>query len=275
MKNKKLEAQLLRGIVNISVITTLGILLLLVLYILVKGLPHITPDLFRLKYTTQNVSLFPALVNTFTMTGLSLLFSVPLGVFSAVFLVEYASRGNAFVSLVRTTTETLQGIPSIVYGLFGYLFFVRLIFKSLSIIAGSLTLAIMILPLIMRTTEEALKSVDDSFREASFGLGAGKLRTVFMIILPAASPGIFAGIVLSIGRIVGETAALIFTAGAVTQIPKTVMGSGSTLAVHMYKLWNEGMNPKEAYATAVILLISVLVINAISAALARKIQKGA
>ncbi len=271
MKKLKVEALVFKALVYLSILITVGVLLMIVLYILVKGIPYINLELFSFKYTTENVSLFPALINTFTMTGLTLLFAVPIGVFSAIYLVEYAKRGNKFVSLVRTTTETLQGIPSIVYGLFGYLFFIRVIFKDYGLLAGALTLAIMILPLIMRTTEEALKSVPDSYREGSFGLGAGKLRTVFKIVLPSAAPGIFAGIVLAVGRIVGETAALIYTAGAVSQIPKNILGSGSTLSVHMYKLWSEGLNTNQSYATAVILLISVFLLNMISDKLAKKI----
>lgn len=207
------------------------------------------------------------------MTLLSLLIAVPFGIFSAIFLVEYSGRGNKFVEVIRLTTETLSGIPSIVYGLFGMLFFVNTLDWGFSILAGAFTLSIMILPLIMRTTEEALKSVPDSYREGSFGLGAGKLRTVFRIVLPSAVPGILAGVILAIGRIVGETAALIYTAGSVAQIPSSVLGSGRTLAVHMYHLSSEGLYMNQAYATAVILLVLVVGINALSGAIARKLTK--
>jgi phosphate transport system permease protein len=226
-------------------------------------------SLFSFTYNSENVSLFPALVNTVTVTLLSLLIAVPLGIFSAIYLVEYAQRGNKFVGLIRTMAETLSGIPSIVYGLFGFLLFVTTLGWGYSILAGSCTLAIMILPLIMRTTEEALKSVPDNYREASFALGAGKLRTVFRIALPAAVPGIFAGVILAVGRIVGETAALIYTAGTVAQVPDTLFSSGRTLSVHMYALWSEGINTNSAYATAVVLLIMVIGLNALSAYLAR------
>ncbi len=273
VKKRNIESIVLKSLVYLSIIITVGVLLLIVAYILIKGIPYIKPDLFSLKYTTENVSLFPAFINTIIMIVITLVIAVPLGVGSAIFLVEYAKVGNKFVSVVRMTTETLQGIPSIVYGLFGSLFFVTIVFKSLSIMAGALTLVIMILPLIMRTTEEALKSVPDSFREGSFGLGAGKLRTVFKIILPAAANGIFAGIVLAVGRIVGETAALIYTAGAVAQIPDDLFGAGETLSVHMYKLWNEGLNTNQSYATAVILLIVVIIINWISEKFANKLSK--
>ncbi|MEG2143830.1 MAG: phosphate ABC transporter permease PstA, partial [Oscillospiraceae bacterium] len=234
--------------------------------------PHLSLDLFKFKYTSENVSLFPAIINTLSITALALIFAVPLGTFSAIYLVEYAKKENKLVKVIRLTTETLQGIPSIVYGLFGSLFFVTVIFKSYCIMAGALTLAIMILPLIMRTSEEALKSIPESFREGSFSLGAGKLRTVFKIILPSAAPGIFSGIILAVGRIVGETAALIYTAGTVAQIPSNVFGSGRTLAVHMYALWNEGLNTNESYATAVILLLVVIILNSISDYFEKKIR---
>ena len=215
----------------------------------------------------------PALINTVIMTLLSLIIAIPFGIFSAIFLVEYAGKGNKFVEVIRLTTETLSGIPSIVYGLFGMLFFVNTLGWGFSLLAGAFTLSIMILPLIMRTTEEALKAVPDSYREGSFGLGAGKLRTVFRIVLPSAIPGILAGIILAIGRIVGETAALIYTAGTVAQVPTSVFGSGRTLAVHMYNLSSEGLYMDQAYATAVILLVLVVGINALSSVIARKLTK--
>lgn len=193
--------------------------------------------------------------------------------FPAIFLVEYAKRGNRFVNVIRLTTETLQGIPSIVYGLFGMLFFVTTCHWGFSILAGAFTLAIMILPLIMRSTEEALKAVPDSYREGSFGLGAGKLRTVFRIVLPSAIPGILAGVILAIGRIVGETAALIYTAGTVAKVPGSLLGSGRTLAVHMYNLASEGLYMDQAYATAVILLVLVVLINTLSGVVAKKLTK--
>lgn len=269
----RLQSLVLRGAVYISAILTVGVLLSLVIYILIKGLPHLSLDLFSFNYTSENVSLFPALINTITMTFLSLLIAVPLGIFSALYLVEYAKRGNKLVSVVRLTAETLAGIPSIVYGLFGFLLFVMTLGWGYSLLAGAFTLAIMILPVIMRTTEEALISVPDSFREGSYGLGAGKLRTVFRIILPCATPGILAGIILSIGRIVGETAALIYTAGTVAQIPDNLLGSGRTLSVHLYALWTEGLNTDQAYATAVVLLIIVIGLNTLSASIAKRLVK--
>lgn len=250
---------------------TIGILLFLVGFILVKGVPHIKPSLFAWQYNSENVSLLPALISTIIMTTISLLIAVPVGVFSAIYLVEYAKRGNKAVTLIRMTTETLAGIPSIVYGLFGMLFFVTTLRWGFSVLAGAFTLGIMILPLILRSSEEALKAVPDTYREGSFGLGAGKLRTVFIIVLPSAVPGILAGIILAVGRIVGETAALIYTAGTVAQIPMSPTQSARTLSVHMYALSSESLHGDESYATAVILLLIVILINMVSVRLARKI----
>ena len=256
-----------------AAIVTFAVLFFLVAYILVKGIPYLTPDLFSLEYTSDNVSLMPSLINTFIMTALSLVIAAPLGIFAAIYLVEYAKKGNKLVQVIRITAETLSGIPSIVYGLFGMLFFVNTLKWGFSVLAGAFTLSIMILPLIMRQTEEALKAVPDSYREGSFGLGAGKLRTVFRIVLPSAVPGILAGVILAIGRIVGETAALIYTAGTVAQVPKNVLGSGRTLAIHMYMLSSEGLYMNQAYATAVILLVLVVVINTLSGVVAKKLTK--
>ncbi len=188
--------------------------------------------------------------------------------------MEYAKRGNRVVGAIRLTTETLAGIPSIVYGLFGMLFFVTYLKWGYSMLAGALTLSIMVLPVIIRSTEEALKAVDDSYREASYGLGAGKLRTVMKIVLPAGMNGILAGIILAIGRIVGETAALIYTSGTIAQIPKNVFSSARTLSTHMYTLSNEGLFMNQAAATAVVLMLTVIVINSLASLIAKRFTKG-
>ena len=258
-------------LVLLSAAVTVGVLFSLIIYILVNGVTHLKPELFAWEFNTENMSMMPAIVTTLYMTALSLLMAVPVGVFSAIYLVEYARRGSRLVKIIRMTTETLQGIPSIVYGLFGYILFVITLGWSYSLIAGAVTLAIMILPLIMRTTEEALMSVPDAYREGSFGLGAGKLYTVFKLILPCAVPGILAGVILAIGRIVGESAALIFTAGTVAQVPCSLFDSARTLSVHMYALLSEGLYTDEAYATAVVLLVLVIIINALSGMVAKKL----
>ena len=258
-------------LVILSAVITVGVLFSLIIYILVNGITHIKPEMFAWKFNTSNMSMMPAIISTIYMTAMSLVMAVPIGVFSAIYLVEYAKRGSRLVKVIRTTTETLQGIPSIVYGLFGYILFVITLGWSYSLIAGAVTLAIMILPLIIRTTEEALISVPDSYREGSFGLGAGKLYTVFRLILPSAVPGILAGVILAIGRIVGESAALIFTAGTVAQVPGSIFDSARTLSVHMYALLSEGLYTDEAYATAVILLLLVIIINWLSGMIAKKL----
>ena len=263
-------------LVLVSTILTIGILLFLIGYIMIRGIPNIKPELFQWEYNTLNVSLMPALINTVIMTLISLLIAAPIGIFSAIYLVEYAKRGNRLIGIIRITAETLSGIPSIVYGLFGLLFFVTALRWGMSLLAGAFTLSIMILPLIIRTSEEALKAVPDSYREGSFGLGAGKLRTVFKIILPSAMPGILSGVILGIGRIVGESAALIYTAGTVAEIPKGrdfLFDSTRTLSVHMYALTSEGLYINQSYATAVILFIIVVLINWLSGFIAKKLSK--
>ncbi len=262
-------------LVILSAVITVAVLGFLVGYILINGIPNLSPELFAWEYTSENSSMLPAMINTIIITIIALLISVPFGIFSAIYLTEYAKRGNKIVEIVRVTTETLSGIPSIVYGLFGMLFFVTALDCGYTVFSGALTLSIMVLPTIMRTTEEALLSVPDSYREGSFGLGAGRLRTVFRIVLPSAIPGILSGVILAIGRIVGETAALIYTAGTVADVATNIFNSsGRTMAVHMYSLSREGLHIDAAYATAVVLLLIVMAINGLSGLLAKKITKG-
>jgi phosphate transport system permease protein len=272
MKRRKPGDCILSVLTCLAAGLAVSVLLLLIGFVVVKGLPNLTPSLFAWHYTSDNVSVVPALITTLEMTLLSLAIAVPLGVFAAVYLVEYAKRGHKLVALVRVTAETLSGIPSIVYGLFGMLFFVTALGWGFSILSGAFTLSVMILPLIMRTTEEALKSVPDSYREGSFGLGAGRLRTVFRIVLPAAVPGILSGVILAVGRITGETAALIYTAGTAPKTPGGLTDSARTLAVHMYALSGEGLHTNEAYATALILLVMVVGLNAAAAWAAKKLS---
>ena len=281
VKSRRVVSTLLRWLVYGGAALTAAVLAFLVGYILVNGVPYLTPSLFAWEYNSNNVSLMPALVNTLLMAALSLAMAVPVGVGSAIYLVEYAPRGSRFVQMVRTTTETLQGIPSIIYGLFGMLFFVTALGWNLSLLAGACTLAIMVLPVVMRTTEEALLAVPDAYREGGFGLGAGRLRTVFRCVLPTAVPGILGGVILALGRCVGEVAALIFTAGSIAQIPNfldqgvfAVFDSARTLAVHMYVLASEGLHVNETYATAVVLLVLVVLLNLLATFAAKKMNKG-
>lgn len=259
-------------LVNLAAVITAAVVLFLIGYILWHGVPNLSlPGIFAWEYNGENQSMTPAIINTLIMTALTLFLAVPIGVFAAIYLVEYAKKGSKLVKLIRVTAETLAGIPSIVYGLFGFIVFVITLGWSYTLIAGVITLAIMILPLIIRTTEEALMAVLDSFREGSFGLGAGKLRTVFHIVLPSAVPGIAAGIILAIGRIVGESAALIFTSGTNPVVAKGLFTSASTLSVHLYALLTEGLYTEQAYAVAAVLLFLVIGINALSSVAAKKL----
>lgn len=265
------SSQIARGVIYVGALFTTLVLLGIVGFILVNGIPHLTPALFEWSYTSENVSLMPALISTLYMALLALLIAVPIGVSSAIYLVEYAKPGSRFVRVVRVTTETLQGIPSIIYGLFGMLFFTTVLGWGLSLLSGACTLAIMVLPVIMRTAEEALIAVPASYRAGGFALGAGYLRTIFRCVLPSALPGIVGGVLLALGRCVGEVAALLFTAGTIAQIPDfggqgifALFDSCRTLAVHMYVLASEGLHIDETYATAVVLLVLVTLLNVIA-----------
>lgn len=260
-------------LICLAALITVAAIVFIIIYILQKGIPNLTPELFSLDYNSKNQSMLPSIINTVYITFLTLVFAVPIGIFSAIYLVEYAKRGSRLVKVIRITTETLAGIPSIVFGLFGFLAFVLALGWGYSMIAGVLTLTMMVLPTIIRTTEEALLAVPDSYREGSFGLGAGKLRTIFKIILPAAVPGILSGVILAIGRIVGETAALIYTSGTVAEMSTSLMDSARTLSVHLYCLLSEGLFTNQAYATAVVLLVLVVGINALSNFIAKKLAK--
>lgn len=266
-------SKIVKVLIYVAAVITVAMLLFIVGYILIRGVPNLTPSLFQWEYTTKNVSMLPAIINTVEITVLTLLVAVPLGVFAAIYLVEYSRQSSLIVKLIRVTTETLTGIPSIVYGLFGYFAFVLALGWGYSLAAGIITLAIMVLPVIVRTTEEALLAVPVSYREGSFGLGAGRLRTIFKLIVPSAMPGILSGVILAIGRIVGETAALIYTSGTGSQTAVSLTDSARTLSVHMYCLLSEGLYTNQAYATAVVLLVVVIGINAASSALAKRISK--
>ncbi|MDD6235177.1 MAG: phosphate ABC transporter permease PstA [Lachnospiraceae bacterium] len=270
----KISSVILRIAMYVSAGLTAAALLFILGYILVKGIPNLaSPGLFAWEYTSDNVSLVPAAINTLMLVALALVMSIPFGIGSAIYLTEYAKKGNKFVSVIRVTTETLSGIPSIIYGLFGMLFFVTALKWQYSILAGAATVAIMVLPTIMRTTEEALLAVPDSFREASLALGAGKLRTIFKIVLPSAMPGILSGVILAIGRMVGETAALLYTSGAVASVAKGVMSPGRTLAIHMYTISSEAFHTNQTFATAVVLLVVVFILNTLASFVAKKLTK--
>lgn len=274
----------LKAIVYLAAAFTFAVIIYIVGYLLAKGVPEVIneaiklsqgePSIFNFKYNSDNASIIPSIVNTLLIIVFSLTISSILGIGTAIYLVEYAKTGNKFVEIIRITSETLSGIPSIIYGLFGMIFFVTYLGFGFSLLSGILTISIMILPLIIRSTEEALKAVPDTYREASFGLGAGKLRTIFVIILPSAMNGILAGIILAIGRIIGETAALLYTSGTTTNMATNPLTTGGrTLSVHMYMLTGEGTHFPQAYATAAILLVIILLINGGSTLLAKRLLK--
>lgn len=267
------KRSLFKGLVYFAAIITVFSLFFIIGYILIRGIPSLNKDMFSLKYDSKNLSLLPALITTIYMILLTLVIAGPIGVFTGIYLVEYGDNTSMFIKIIRMATETLAGIPSILFGLFGMLFFTIKLGFQYSIISGVGTLTLMILPLIIRSTEEALIRVPDSLRMASYALGAGKLRTIFKVVLPTASPGILSGILLAIGRIVGETAALIYTLGTATGLPTSLMDSGRTLALHMYVLSSEGLHVDASYSTGVILVLIVLLINGISTGIT-KLSRG-
>ena len=273
-KPARISSWIFRYAVKIATLLTVLAVCLIIGYILIMGIPQIKPEMFELEYNSDNVSFMPALFNTLIVIVIAVSCSSIFGIGAAIFLNEYTNKQNFFVRIVALATETLSGIPSIVYGLFGLLFFVYYLQWGLSLLAGVCTMAIMTFPIIMRASQEALAAVPDLYREGSFGLGAGRFRTVFKIVLPAAIPGILGGIILAIGRTVGESAALIYTAGSIAAVPETVFSSTRTLAVHMYLLASEGLHIDATYATAVLLLVFVLLINFATSAVANRISKG-
>lgn len=267
---KKKKRNFLKPIVNISAFACFSIFLFIIGYILMRGIPNLTYELFEWKYTSTNVSMMPAIITTLYVVFLSIIIAAPIGIFTAIYLVEYLDTNSKFTKIIRLTSDTLSGIPSIIYGLFGMLFFVHFLGLSNSVISGVLTCVIMILPVMIRSSEEALMSVKDIYRYGSVALGAGKVATVFKVVLPMAFPGIISGIILSIGRVVGESAALIYTLGTSSKLPETIFNSGRTLSVHMYMLSGEGRFIEQAFATAVMLVLLVIFLNTVSELVVRK-----
>lgn len=253
---------------------TIAVLAWILAYIVINGISHISWSFLTTIYKPVRglTGILPMIVSTLMIIALTLVISAPVGICSAIYLVEYSKPGR-LVNTIRFATETLAGIPSIIYGLFGFIFFVITLQLRYSILSGALTLSIMVLPTVVRTTEEALKSVPDSYREGSLALGASKLRTVSRVVLPCAIPGILTAVILSIGRIVGETAAVYLTAGYVPNIPSSIMRSGRTLSVHLYTLAKEGISFEQAFATATVLVIIVAIINFIASRAAGKLGK--
>lgn len=261
---QKNNAYLIRILVCVSGILVASLVMGIVSYVLFMGVPYISTDIFSLHYTSENASIIPALVNTAIVLVISITIASLVGVSSAIFLTDYAKSTSPIVKVIALTAETLSGIPSIVYGLVGYMIFSVALGWQFSLLSGALTLSIMILPLVMRTSQEAILAVPENLRNGSLALGANKVRTLFCVVIPTAKNGIINGILLGSGRVLGESAALIYTAGTVAHIPKNLMGSGRTLSVHLYCLWSEGLKTESAFATAALLLIFCVLVNVIA-----------
>jgi len=260
--NPRITDKLARIILNAQAFFTVGILVVIVVIIFFKGAPHINLEfiLAAPEDMGRHGGIFFTIIGTILLVLLSILLATPLGVGTAIFLTEY-TKETRFTKIIRFGVESLAGIPSILYGLFGFIFFVIKLRMGWSLLAGVLTMAIMILPTIIRTSEEAIKAVPRNLRIVSYSLSATKWETVTKVVLPSAAPGILTGIMLSIGRAVGETAAIIFTMGSSLRLPLSLMDSGRTMAVHFYILAREGISMEKAYATALILVLSILCIN--------------
>ena len=260
-KSLKIKEMIQYGFMGTVAAGTVGMLLVIIGYIFMKGVGHI-----------DFIELMPAIVTTIYMVVLGIAIAGPIGIGTAIYLNEYATKGK-LVNCVRFANECLGALPSILYGLFGMMFFVTQLKMGFSLLSGALTVAIMILPTIVKTTEEALKNVPNSYREGSLALGATKIGTIMKVILPSAIPGILTGVVLSMGRIVGETAAIYLTAGMVFRVPSNIMESGRTLSVHLYMLAKEGISINEAYGVAIVLLAVVFVLNLTTYAIAKRMKK--
>jgi phosphate transport system permease protein len=251
------------AILGTATVLTLAILVFIIVFVLEKGIPVLG---WRFLFTAPRDmgragGIFPTLAASFILPFLAVIVALPLGVGTAVYLTEY-TRESRVTRVIRFGTDCLAGIPSIIFGLFGFIFFVTMLKMGWSLVSGGLTLAFMILPTIIRTTEEAIRAVPNAYREVSFSLGATRWRTVAKVVLPNALPGILTGVMLGIGRSIGETAAVIFTAGASLRMPHSIFDSARTMSVHFYILAREGISTENAYGTAAVLIISVLMVNA-------------
>ncbi|SHK89130.1 phosphate ABC transporter permease PstA [Desulforamulus aeronauticus] len=256
-----------------SVVITLGALLAVIFHILQHGLMHVSWEFLTKepRLMGKEGGIFPTIVSTVYLIAISLAIATPIGIMAAIQLTEYTQKGS-LVKVIRFATETLAGIPSIIFGLFGFAFLVLFMGFSWSLLSGGLTLAFMVLPTIVRTSEEAIKSVPLSYREGSMALGATKWQTIWKIVLPSALPGIVTGVILSIGRVVGETAAVILTAGSSLNIPASVMDPARSMSVHLYILAMEGISMEKAYATATVLIILIFIINTLATRVMRRMS---
>ncbi|GAA0085456.1 phosphate ABC transporter permease PstA [Clostridium sp. MB05] len=270
---RKLKENILKGLLWISAGLTVGILICILGFIFIKGYKHISIDFLTKNYSASgNGGILPMIVATLYTVFISIIVATPIGVLAAIHLTEYAKQGK-MVKLIRFATESLSGIPSIVYGLFGSIFFVVTLKFGYSLLAGSLTVSIIILPVIIRTTEEALKAVPSSYKEASLGLGATRFQTLYKVVVPSAIPGILVGVILSVGRVVGESAAILLTAGTVAKMPKGIMSSARTLTVQSYLVTQEAGDIEQAAAVGIVLIVIILVLNISAKLITKKFSK--
>lgn len=273
--SRQMQDNIAKALIWLAASFTVGFLFWIVWYILSNGLRFVDWEFVSTIYTRtgEEHGILPMIISTIYMVLASIAIAAPVGIMTAIYLTEYAKIGSKLVKVIRFCTESLAGIPSIIFGLFGMTFFVGVLGLGFSILSGALTLSILILPVIIRTTEEALMAVPHAFREGSYGLGASKIYTIWRLILPSAMPGIITSIILSTGRVIGESAPVFLTAGMVARIPESLLDSGRTLTVHLYKLTTELYTQDEwnqAYATATVLIVLVLVLNTITKLIARK-----
>lgn len=270
---RKFKENILKFLIYLSAIFTVGTLAIIVGYIFAKGIGKLNLHFLISDYSSSgDGGILPMIVSTVYMVGVSIAIATPIGILAAIYMQEYAKQGK-LVKAIRFATESLSGIPSIIYGLFGGIFFVTVLKLSFSILSGALTVAIIILPLIIRTTEEALKTVPRSYREASLALGSTKFQTLYKVVLPSAVPGILSGIILSVGRVIGESAAIFLTAGTVAQMPSGIFDSARTLTVHAYLLTKESGDIQTAAALGIVLIFIVLTLNTIAKTIAKKLNK--
>lgn len=270
---RKFKEILLKSIVYLSAFATVSVLVAIVGYIFSKGLRGVNLSFLVSDYSTSgDGGILPMIITTLYMVFVSILVATPIGILSGIYLQEYSKNGK-LTKIIRFATESLAGIPSIVYGLFGGIFFVVTLKLGYSIVSGALTVAIIILPVIIRTTEEALKTVPDSYREGSLALGGTRFQTLYKVILPSATPGILSGVILSVGRIIGESAAVLLTAGTVAKLPETIFDSSRTLTVHAYLLTKESGDIQTVASMGVVLIIMVLALNTLAKVIAKKFNK--
>ena len=274
---RKIKIALLRALCIISAAFTCALVLFLLIYILAKGIPNISWELLSTKpsYLSGKIGILPDILNTVYIIVATLIFVLPLGVGAAVYLTEYA-KNKRIVAVIEYAAETLSGIPSIIYGLVGMLFFCQFLNMQTSLLAGALTLVIMNLPTVMRTTQESLKTVPQSYREGAFGLGAGKWRVIRTVVLPGCIDGVITGYILSVGRILGESAALLFTAGtahALNGFFDGLQNSGATLTVSLYMYVKEEGEFGVGFAIAAILMVLTLLVNLLAALVGRRFKR--